>query len=495
MKFGLKENTLFMLSNFIANNLALHFPKERWTDLERNILSVSNEFGYQDVEKFVNYIMTSPLSYEHIEILTSYLTNNETYFWREHFTFEILGQKILPELISMRQNDKRIRIWSAGCSTGEEPYSIAIALSRVIPNIKDWDITILAIDISPRILIRATVGIYNQWAFRNTPGWLKEKYFLPKENNKFEIIPAIRNMVKFEYMNLADDVYPSPLNNTNAMDVIFCRNVLMYFTQNRFKKVTRGLYNSLIDGGYLVVSASELSLQNFAEFIPVNIPGMVFYQKTSKITKNQSAINPFEPKPEAILVKALPDFNLTSKFETAEIINVISELKENPTQIETRYEEVLKLYSLGYYTEVIEKLKNESCTGEKQKLLIRAYTNTGNLTRALNECEKAIKINKLDARLYYLQAIILQEKSEFNAAVVSLKNALYLDPNFIISYYALANTYQHLGNINSAKKGYDNVLALLNKCDREYILPESEGLTAGRLKEILNSTQQYRVLL
>src|SRR3989339_531742 len=243
MKLTLPENTLLHLSDFIAANLALNFPKERWNDLERNIISASNEFGYKEVEEFIRRIISSPLTREHIEILTAHLTNNETFFWREHETFELLEQKILPELMRLRKVEKRIRIWSAGCSTGEEPYSIAIALTRCIPDIKDWNITIHASDISPRILRTASLGLYSQWAFRNAPQWLKTTYFTPGENNKFELIPEIKNMVKFEYLNLAVDVFPSPVNNTNAMDIIFCRNVLMYFTEDRFRQVTHRLYN------------------------------------------------------------------------------------------------------------------------------------------------------------------------------------------------------------------------------------------------------------
>ena len=152
MKHTLPDNILLQLSKFIASNLALHYPKERWNELELKMASAAKEFGHKDVERFIKHIMSSPLTHEHTEILATHLTINETYFWRESHTFETLEQEILPVLISLRQKEKRMRIWSAGCSTGEEPYSIAIALNRMIPNIIDWNITILATDISPRII-------------------------------------------------------------------------------------------------------------------------------------------------------------------------------------------------------------------------------------------------------------------------------------------------------------------------------------------------------
>jgi chemotaxis protein methyltransferase CheR len=302
MKNILPENILLQLSEFIAFNLALYFPKERWNDLERKIVSAAKEFGYQDVGRFIHHIMSSPLTREHSDILASYLTINETYFWREPQSFEALEQKILPELIHLRKKkEKRIRIWSAGCSTGEEPYSIAIALRRLIPDIDNWNITILATDINPEILQKAITGVYSQWSFRNAPKWLKEKYFLPAEKGKFEILSEIKGMVRFEYLNLAKDIFPSPLNNTNAMDIIFCRNVLMYFTNEHFGQTVNGLFNSLVEGGYLMVGACELSTQNFPQFESVGFPGVVIYRKRLRDSYNTSGVG-FEIKPETAVV-------------------------------------------------------------------------------------------------------------------------------------------------------------------------------------------------
>ncbi len=498
MKYTLPENTLLRLSEFIANNLALHFPKERWNDLERNIATAAKEFGYSEIENFIQRILSSPLTREHVEILTSHLTINETYFWREPKTFEALEQKILPELIRLRQEEKRIRIWSAGCSTGEEAYSIAIALNKILPNINDWNITILASDISPRILRKASTGEYSEWSFRSAPHWLKEKYFLHREKNRFEIIPEIKSMVKFEYLNLAEDVFPSPLNNTNAMDIIFCRNVLMYFTQNRVKQVVRGLYNTLVKDGYLVVSASELSLLTYSDFQAVKFSGMVIYQKTSKKLKYQKPLPVIEVEYKPVSLKSfLEPIKIIEEIEPQirKIENEILHVIEKPVHIDSTYEEALSSYSQGNYTDVINKLQKDDQTLEEQILLTRAYANQGKLADALKSCEKAIASNKLDPRLQYLYATILQENNQLDEAVASLKRAIYLDTNFVLSYYSLGNIYQRLGNVTYAKKCFENVLTILNKCSQEEILPESEGLTAGRFKEIINASIQSGMLL
>jgi len=500
MKRSLPDSILAELSKFIELYLALYFPKERWDDLERNISASSKEFGYPNAESFIQQIISSPLSRENSELLASHLTISETYFWREPQSFDALEQKILPELIRLRQkNNQRIRIWSAGCSGGEEPYSIAIALTRIIPDIKNWNISILATDINPRILQKAAKGEYSPWSFRSAPKWLKEKYFIQSGKDKFQVIPEIKNMVTFNYLNLAENGYPSPLNHTNAMDIIYCRNVLMYFNQERFRQVAKGLYNSLIEGGYLIVSASELSIQNFPDFVPINIPGFLLYQKTKNkkkkqnkdhVAENKPTINLIPIKPEIIPV---PDLNVI-RSEILDIETLVHKEEIKPPFIHQINEEIIKLYAKGLYTELIEKFQKVDLSEEEQMILIRAYANTGKLSDALSTCQKAITLHKLDAKMHYLCATILQELNQTDEAIASLKRAIYVDPDFVLPYYSLGNIFLSRGNLSGAKKYYKNILAIIDKCNQDEILPESEGLTASRFKEIINVTMQTHAL-
>ena len=481
MKHTLSEFTLLQLSDFISSKLGLYFSKDRWNDLERCIISAATELGYKDAEGFVQHIMISPLTTQTIETLAAHLTISETFFWREPETFAALEQKILPELVRLRQKEKAIRIWSAGCSTGEEPYSIAIALSRIVPNINSWNISILATDVNPRVLKKAVSGEYSHWSFRNAPKWLKEQYFLQKEKNKFEIIPAIKNMVKFQNLNLAEDVFPSQLTNTNTVDIIFCRNVLMYFAQDCSRKVTHRLFSSLHPGGYLVVSASELSLQNFPEFIHINLPGMVVYQKPSARTKHLSKIPLIEVIPERQPFQSTftpCNFSNTDYLQPVEKENEIPKINEPQPALPSCAEG---------NSEIKEELTTRMKTVEELIILIRDLANQEKLIEALALCGEAIAAHKLDPRLYYLHAIILQENNQLDEAIASLKRSVYLDSNFILSYYSLGNLYERLGKKSSAKRNYDIVMSLLNKCGLEEIIPESEGLTAGRFKEILST--------
>lgn len=145
----------------------------------------------------------------------------------------------MPPLIQERRNsgDKRLRIWSAACCTGEESYSISITLSRMLRNWADWRIAVLATDLNPLFLQQAAKGVFREWAFRATPPGMKEWYVQRTAEGHFELVPQIREMVKFEYLNLAENIYPSLINDTNAMDITFCRNVLIYFEEDSACKV------------------------------------------------------------------------------------------------------------------------------------------------------------------------------------------------------------------------------------------------------------------
>src|SRR5262249_41291670 len=162
-----------------------------------------------------------------------------------------------PELIRQRHAaGKQIRMWSAGCCTGEEPYSLAMTLSRLLPNPSNWNITILATDVNPRFLKTAAEGRYTNWSFRGSPESLREQLFQRAHGGASESSPAIKRMVSFAELNLAEDVYPTLMTNTNAMDVIFCRNVLMYFSREHATRVAARLHASLMEGGWLFTSPS-----------------------------------------------------------------------------------------------------------------------------------------------------------------------------------------------------------------------------------------------
>jgi chemotaxis protein methyltransferase CheR len=464
MTDNLPESLMARLSDFVATAMGLNFPRARWGDLERQAKLAAKELGFASIEQFLQRLLSSPLTQEQIELLASHLTIAETYFWREPLVFEALRSQILPDLIRERENgNKRLRIWSAGCATGEEPYSIAIALRQVLPQIEEWNITLLATDINPHLLRRAEAGQFGEWSFRNVPARFKKSYFRSTDNGKFEILPKIRKMVTFAYLNLGEDTFPSPVNNTNAMDLIFCRNVLMYFTSERARLVGEHFYQTLGEGGWLIVAASELSQHVFPQFNSVHFPGAILYHR--------------EGGKHELLGTQTPKSKSDQRMPAQPPLN---RLVPEPNPHRSAIKPPVK----------VEEAASQATPPLVGSQLVLALANQGELIKAYAACEQAIATDKLNPGLNYLSAIILQEMNREDEATAALKRTLYLDPNFVLAHFALGTLAQRLGKKDSARKNFKNALTILSSYDPDDILPEADGLTAGRLKEIIRATFQ-----
>lgn len=496
----LPDPLLCGLSDFLAEKTGIHFPRERWNDLERGISAAARELGFGDAQSCVQrFLSTSPTKAE-LEILVSHFTVGETYFFREPKTFDAVETCIISDLVRARRGkNQSLRIWSAGCATGEEPYSIAILLHKMIPDIDDWNITILATDINPRFLRKAARGIYSEWSFRNVPEWIRERYFKVTDKDHYRILPQIRRMVKFSYLNLAEDVYPALLNGTNAMDLIFCRNVLMYFRLQYAERVIGNLHHSLVEGGWLIVSPVETSHVLFSAFASISFNSVTLYAKARRFARDAAdfarglepimlkveteTFKPFTPEPEPAIKPvdaAIPPPPVT--VEQPAVLPAGSDW----------HDEILALFQNGRYAEVAKrvagKLAENSGDTQAMELLARMLANQGRLAEAAEWCGKAIGGDRLNAGCHYLRAMIEQERGQFSEAIASLKRVLYLNPDFVLAHFALGNLAQMQGRRKESGKHFANALALLCAFQPEDILPQSEGMTAGRLMEIIQST-------
>jgi chemotaxis protein methyltransferase CheR len=500
----LSSSSLAQLSEFVADQMGFYFPRERWLDLERGMRSVSRAFEFDDMESCVQWLVSLPPTRSRIETLARHLTVGETYFLRDRQSFDVLEAQVLPELINRRRaTERRLRIWSAGCCTGEEPYSIAILLKRVIPDLEDWQITVLATDINPHFLNKAADGVYGEWSFRSGLPEYKERYFLKKSSGRFEILPEIKRIVTFSYLNLMEDSYPSLLNNTNAMDIIFCRNVLMYFGSEQAKQVVRKLHLSLLDGGWLVVSPCETSQALFEQFATVSFPATILYKKDNQHISVASPRS-FGAKTHSPVESTTPlSFSPTAVPEMP-IVNLLDESiapdSPKPAMMESEqalYERAVIFYEQGCYEEAAQTLllllARDSGEGKAASLLAHVYANQGKLTEASRRSEQAVAADRLNPSFHILQAAILQEQGAIPEAVQALQRALYLEPNLVSAHFALGNIARRQGKVREAFRHFENARTLLGAYKSEQALPEFDGMTAGRLLEIIRSTAGAQV--
>jgi len=490
MGMRLANGLLAEFSGFVARSIGLSFPKERWPDLEKGLTSLCEHAGWGNEEDFARHIMSSALTKRQIEMLAGGLTVGETYFFREKNCLDAFQHLALSELIGRRRPAERwLRIWSAGCASGEEPYTIAMMLKMLLPDLQEWNISILATDINPHFLEKAMKGVYTKWSFRDVPEHILGRFFR-KQGDLFEVHPEIRAMVSFAHLNLMTDDYPSLWNNTNAVDAIFCRNVLMYFSPENIQAVVRRFHDCLTPGGWFVVSQTELNDEYFRAFGKETHGGAVLFRKNGM----SAGVQRREPRMKRRVAAPVAAPGAEEGRPVAKVKKSAAthrQVCKKTAQAGDMYARAEQAFDRGDYGPAAELaaglLESNQDRTRARSLLARICANQGRLDDALRHIEDAIKGDSLKPASHYLHAAILKEKGLHQEATASLKKAIYLDADFALAYFALGNIALGAGNSGEAERQFNNALHLLRKRGPDEVLPESEGITAGRLVELIEA--------
>jgi len=227
-------------------------------------------------KEYYRFIKYQPSS-EEMNLFLDLLTVNETYFFRNYPQLKSFAEEILPLIQKKKEMSlvKVLKIWSAACSTGEEPYTLAIILREMMPDFKAWNVQILATDISQKALGFARRGVYGKRALKDVPLSYREKYFT-SQDDRYTISEEIRRVVRFGYLNLIDE---AKMRTVTGVDVLFCRNVLIYFDEKSRKHVVNSFYDSLDNGGYIFLGHSESMSRISAAFKLVRLKNSFVYMK------------------------------------------------------------------------------------------------------------------------------------------------------------------------------------------------------------------------
>ncbi len=249
----LPDDVFRLLRDFVHAYCGIFFDDSSKFLLQRRLARRLEQHRLKSFEEYYHFLRYDRKREEELSVLIDSLTTNETYFFRESAQLQAFSEEILPELRQAFADRKTLRIWSAGCSTGEEPYTIAILLLESGDWWRDWQVEILGSDINQRVLHAARRGVYKKSAHRVTSPEMLTKYF-SEENGDYRIIDAVRNLVSFSSVNLLD---PGKISLIGTMDVIFCRNVIIYFDKEAKRKVIETFSRKLREGGYLLLGHSE----------------------------------------------------------------------------------------------------------------------------------------------------------------------------------------------------------------------------------------------
>ncbi len=267
-----------LIRDFIRNYCGIYFDDKSKYILERRLNRRLKINHLKDFREYYRLLMYDKNRDKELREIIDVLTVNETYFFRERNQLTAFSEEIIPELKKKKKDKKKINIWSAGCSTGEEPYSISILMLEK-GGFSDWDVNILGSDISQRVLRVAREGIYKKNSFRATDPYFIKSYFQEQQNGDQRILDKVKKLVNFNCLNLLDSLR---VRLIGKMDVIFCRNVLIYFDKDTRKKVIENFFNLLREGGYLLLGHSESLISISTDFELKHLKNDMVYQKPGK---------------------------------------------------------------------------------------------------------------------------------------------------------------------------------------------------------------------
>lgn len=481
----LHGDEILMMAGLVSEHLGLHFPEGRRRDMLDRLGKAAPDMGFAGAGALVRGLISRPWSRDGMDALACHLTVGETYFFRDEALFQALREEILPLLVRAREAEgRRLRIWCAGCASGEEPYSLAILLHALLPSERLQRPCILATDVNTAALRKAETAVYGEWSLRETPEDVRRTFFHHVGKGRYELIRAIRERVIFQPLNLARDPCPSLDNGTNAMDLILCRNVLMYFGPDLVREVVGRLGRALVEGGWLAVSPCEASQVEQKDLVRVRASETILHQKrTGGARQTAPPMPPPAWLPLAVVAPSIPPLDHGSEVGPPVP-------RPSPAAPPPSLEPVEALYRSGKYREAADALciRAQRTSLSPRELLFgaRCYANLGDLGRARSWCEQAIGEDKLAPGAHYLLATILMEQGCGHEAADALRRALYLQPGFVLAHWTMGHLAHRRGEASEARRHWRNARALLSGLPALEVLPESDGLTAGRLLELMD---------
>lgn len=415
---------------------------------------------------------------EELRALAQELTVPETYFFRNIDQFDAFKNVALPDRVRARADTKRLRILSAGCASGEEPYSIAILMRETAID-PSWNVSLLAVDVNPAMLERAARGRYTSWALRETPPEIQQRWFRQDER-EIVLDGDIRNAVRFEERNLAAD--DAGLWAPSAYDTIFCRNVIMYFTPRNAQALMERIARSLAPGGYLFLGHAE-TLRGLSQDFHLCHTHRTFYYRRKQENEYVSVQPAIESIPPAItswtfatLVESDDSWVETIR-RAADRVQMLTEAPSVARAAAPAH------WDLGLAIDLLQKERFEEALALVQAfppesardpdvLLLRAVllVHSGRLVEAEDTCKRLLAIDEMNAGGHYVLALCGEAAGDRQAAANHDQVAVYLDPVFAMPHLHLGLLARKAGDRGSARRELGEALALLQREEASRLL-------------------------
>ncbi|NNJ25002.1 CheR family methyltransferase [Alienimonas chondri] len=499
---GLDRRDVRALLSDISARTGLDFHDRHVDQLRETIERAMREAQCSSISAFRRTLQSTVGAFDD---LVGKLTVGETYFFRDTRQFEFVRDRIFPDLLSRKRSGGSPRLWSAGCSSGEEAYSLAILLQDADPA---GEGRVLATDLSRPALRRAREARYREWSLRGEWRAVAMRY-LSLEDGVYALDPRIRRRAVFEYLNLSADRYPSLATDTWGLDLIFCRNVLIYFDRQTTARVCRQFYECLVPGGWLVLGASDPLAAAFAGFEVIEAPAGLVYRRPHMAIPAASVPPPrFEAPGRSPTAACEPTALNSSSGESGSTeFKHAGRKQAGATKGGRRSVGAETLHAAraameaGDYASAVTLTREYLADGpaaperpdavEAGVLHVRALT-FQSIEEAEQACSALVRQHRLSQELLYLHAILFIDLGRSAEALEQLRRALFLDRSAAIAHFTQGAVFRRLGRAEEARRAFRNAQRYAAALPADETLPLGDGETAGRLLE--SAHQQLRLL-
>ncbi len=492
----LSSGDFALFQGLLIEACGLHFEEDRNQSLHLALWERLQRRGYDSYREYYNLLKFHPDGRFEICELLDLITIGETYFFRNKAQFNVLMNFVLPEILKRKSEsgDQSIRVWSAGCSRGDEPYSVAIALREVLPSDQKWTVSILGTDINRNGLARAKDAIYGEKDIAHLPKEYLEKYFKPN-GSTYVLSPDVRESVQFEYHNLVRDPFAN--EKMQMVDMVFCRNVTIYFNFQTTRRVIENFYHCLAPEGYLFLGHTETLWQITDKFERVEFPQTFLYQKKSSPVRKDET-KPFIPLPEigieeltrsmsvlpssgATLGEPLPrrleggiwtDEAGASKRSVQEPVAGFQGEPGPPRQEQS--------VDRGSHSpgRAIRHGRNHILTYLADATLL---ANEAKYQEAAELLAKVIELDNLSVEAYYLLGVLSYKSGNLREAETQFRKVIYVTPHSPLAYFNLGNIYLYQRKFSEAAREFRNAIRLSEKRPKNEQIQFCEDFTVDFL--------------
>jgi chemotaxis protein methyltransferase CheR len=468
----LSDSEFDALARLLHETAGLAFDDSRRESLAYSVNERMAAAGCADVAGYLA-VLGGPSGAAERQALLDEVTIPETHFFRNPPQIRALRQHVLPELLRQAGDSKRLRIWSAGCSTGEEPYTIAMLLRELLPVSAGWDVKVIATDISTRALAAAEAARYSERAFVMTEPLDQQRFFvLDTDRGNYVVRDEVRELVEFRHHNLVTDAPPF---DSGELDLVLCRNVTIYFDRTTTKRLMQRLHGCLRDGGYLFLGHAETLWQISDDFSLVPLGDAFVYRRSGTGGERRAVLPDRRTEDEPRPTRA---DRRRGSLDRRTVEAALPGSTERPAAPETAKPSLLARLTMATAQ---PKLAPAAEPTPDPMVAVRTAVAQGRYAEAADLAAEIGAATPLRSEAHYLHGLALGNLGRDTDALVVLRKAVYLDPEDGFAHFLLGGSLERLGEHLAAARSYRAAASTLGRRPFDAVAPELGGRSVAEL--------------